>query len=354
MITTSVIIPFHRNVAMLARVVAPFSERPAHVELIIAADGATEAWQPIADGVGARSVALPVRSGPAAARNLAATVARGSVLVFVDGDVVAAPTALARIERFFETRPEVDAVFGAYDEDPEAPGLVSQFRNLGHRYVHCTTEVEARTFWAGLGAVRTAAFRRVGGFDASFTRPCVEDIELGYRLSSAGHRIVVEPSIEGKHLKTWTFANSVRSDLVDRGIPWTQLLLRVKSGQRDLNLTSSLRLSVVLAYLVVLAGAAGLVWRREILVAVPMLLAGLVALNASYYRYFALRRGLWFAAAVVPLHLVHHLCNGVSFVVGHVLFHVRRTTGVALAGSLPTTSPQTVRGADATEGKATG
>jgi hypothetical protein len=32
------------------------------------------------------------------------------------------------------------------------------------------------------GVVRREAFMLVGGFDESYTRPCIEDIELGYRL----------------------------------------------------------------------------------------------------------------------------------------------------------------------------
>lgn len=352
MTAISVIVPFHRNVAMLARVLAPFAERPAHVEVIVAADGATEAWQDTALAIGARLVELPVRSGPAAARNLAASVARGHILVFVDGDVVAAPDAVSRIEHVLAAHPEVDAVFGAYDESPEAPGLVSQFRNLGHRYVHCTTNRRVQTFWAGLGAVRATAFRAVGGFDVAFGRPCVEDIELGYRLTDAGYHILVEPSIEGKHLKRWTFTNSVRSDLVDRGIPWTQLLLRRQGTQTDLNLTSSLRCSVVVAYLFVLASLATPWWSPGVAVAAA-LLVGLVALNAGYYAYFARVRGMAFAAGVIPLHLVHHLCNGVSYVVGHVLFHLRRTTGVALTGSLPPRAPQGARDTEPAERCAT-
>ena len=330
----SIIVPFHRDVAMLRRVLAPFANRPATVELLIAADGATEDWRPVAREFGARTVILQVRSGPAAARNRAADAARGAVLFFVDGDVIAAPDAVANMTSTLAANPEIAAVFGAYDESPEAPGFVSQYRNLSHRYVHCTTAREARTFWAGLGAVRTEAFRRVGGFDESFTRPCVEDIELGYRLNDAGYRIFVDPRMEGKHLKRWTFMSSVRSDIWDRGIPWTQLLLRVGSRQTDLNLTRRLRLSVLVSYVLAILLVASVVWAPALWLAAAALLT-LIALNWQYYRYFARVRGLWFAARVVPLHFIHHLCNGVSFVAGTTLFHVRRVFRWQLPGSLP-------------------
>jgi GT2 family glycosyltransferase len=350
MVDISIVIPFHRDVAILRRVLAPLRTRPSSIEVVIAVDGPSrEDWESVAREFGAVGVQLPANGGPAAARNRGAAVAQGAVLVFVDGDVIAAPDAVERIRTVMRDRPDADAVFGAYDETPEAEGFVSQYRNLSHRYVHRTTSREALTFWAGLGAVRAHAFRAVGGFDESFTRPSIEDIELGYRLTAAGYRVLVEPAIEGKHLKRWTFASSVRSDLFDRGIPWTQLLLRVKSRQTDLNLTTGLRLSVVAAYLLILFSVLALLWPVAGIFAVGAL-AVLLTLNREYYRYFAAVRGWGFAARVVPLHFVHHLCNGVSFLTGAALFYAHRLFRWTLPGTLSLRSADQRPGGRATLG----
>lgn len=332
-IRTSVIVPFHRNLALLRRVLAPFATRPAHVELIVAADGPIEDWRTVAAAFGAHGVELPVRSGPAAARNRGAAIAQGEILVFVDGDVIAAPDAVDRIEAALAD-PSVTAVFGAYDEHPPDPGFFSQYKNLSHGYVHSTTGMRASTFWAGLGGVRAAAFRAVGGYDERFDRPCIEDIEIGYRLTAQGAVIAVDPRIQGTHLKRWTLWSSVRSDIVDRGIPWTQLMNRVgATRQADLNLTRSLRLSVVVSYLLAGFVVAGVLWPLA-WVGVPLGFLALVALNRAYYAYFLRVRGAWFAVRVVLSHVLHHLCNGVSFVAGTVLYHARRL-GLVLPGSLP-------------------
>lgn len=350
MFEISIIIPFHRDVAVLRRVLEPFRDRPASIEVVIAVDGpSSEDWESVAREFGAVWVQLPVNGGPAAARNRGADMARGAILMFVDGDVIAAPDAIERICTVMREHPDAGAVFGAYDETPEAAGFVSQYRNLSHRYVHRTTSREARTFWAGLGAVRAHAFRAVGGFDESFTRPSIEDIELGYRLTAAGHRVLVEPTIEGKHLKRWTFWSSVRSDLFDRGIPWTQLLLRVKSRQTDLNLTTGLRLSVVASYLLVLFSSFAILSPVAGVLAVATL-AALVTMNWKYYQYFATVRGWWFAARVVPLHFVHHLCNGVSFLTGSALFHAHRLFRWTLPGTLSLRSADHRPGGRATLG----
>lgn len=329
----SIIVPFHRNLTLLRQVLAPFADRPAHIEVIVAADGAIEDWKPIAASFGARGVELPVRSGPAAARNRGAEIAEGEILVFVDGDVIAAPDAVARMEADLAD-PSITAVFGAYDEQPPDPGFFSQYKNLSHGYVHSTTGSRAATFWAGLGAVRAAAFRAVHGYDEWFDHPCIEDIEIGYRLTANGATIAVDPAIRGTHLKRWTLWSSVRSDIVDRGIPWTQLMIRVgATNQGDLNLTRRLRLSVVVSYLLVLFALAGLWWPGAWL-GVPTALAALVLLNREYYAYFLRVRGSWFAVRVVAAHALHHLCNGMSFGIGTVLFHARRM-GLILPGSLP-------------------
>src|SRR5262249_51640804 len=163
-------------------------------------------------------------------------------------------------------------------------------------------------------------FAAVGGFDERFRSPSVEDIDLGYRMRAASFRIVLDPLIQGKHLKRWTFRSSVISDLRDRGIPWTQLLIRYKGLRDDLNVTFAYRACVVVAYLLVMSLIVALRW--------PIWSAAVVAevcalwlLDWRYYRFLAQRRGISFAVAWFPFHVLHHLCNGISFVAGSkVLF----------------------------------
>lgn len=318
---------------MLRRVLEPFRDRAATTELLVAADGAIEAWHEVADEVAASRIEWPTACGPAVARNRAASVARGRYLLFVDGDVIAAAGAVDRIERFFEAHPDAVGVFGAYDDAPEAPGFISQYRNLQHRYVHVAGAGDARTFWAGLGAVRAEAFRAIGGYDERFRRPSVEDIDLGYRLTRQGGRIVIDPALGGKHLKRWTLRSSVVSDVRDRGVPWTQLIQRYGMST-DLNLGWGLRLSVACAYLLVGLAVVGLVEPRAWW-ALPLPLAWLLWLNAPYYGHFVRTRGLAFGLGVVAAHGLHHLCNGVSFVVGRLLHLLRTRFGVTTPWTLP-------------------
>lgn len=332
-IQTTVIVPFHRNVSMLRRVLEPFRHRSATTELLVAGDGPIEDWEPVAAEFGAERISWPTAHGPAVARNRAASVARGTYLLFVDGDVIAAPGVVDRVERYFAEHPGVSGVFGAYDDAPEAPGFISQYRNLQHRYVHVTSAPHARTFWAGLGAIAAEPFRAIGGYDERFRRPSVEDIDLGYRLTRAGHRLAIDPGLNGTHLKRWTWKSSIVSDVRDRGVPWTQLIERY-GMTADLNLSWGLRVSVVCAYLTVLMALAG-PWIPWAWAGLPVPILLLLALNAPYYRHFARTRGVSFAVGVVAAHFIHHLCNGVSYVVGKSLGLLQRRFGIATTWTLP-------------------
>ena len=135
----------------------------------------------------------PHSAGPAEARNAGAQRASGEVLVFIDADVLVHRDAFVRIRAAFESDPELCGVFGSYDDEPAHDGAVSAFRNLLHHHVHQTSPGPAMTFWAGLGAVRRDAFLGVGGFDDAYSVPSIEDVELGLRLTDAGHRIELAP-----------------------------------------------------------------------------------------------------------------------------------------------------------------
>jgi GT2 family glycosyltransferase len=335
-VTATVIVPFHRGLDHLARSLAAARRSLPDAEIVVAADGAVEDCRAVAASAGARVVDIEVRSGPAVARNRGAAGATGDVLVFVDADVEAAPDALMGMCQLLETERKVAAVFGAYGLKPPAPGFLSQYRNLSHACVHEMGHREAGTFWAGLGAVRAAAFRQVGGFDERFTRPSVEDIDLGYRLRAAGHRVRLDPNFRGEHLKRWTLWRSIVTDVADRGVPWTQLILRYGALADDLNTRWELRWSIVLSYVFVAALAALAATAWAALVAAAALVA-LVALNRPYYQWFQRRRGTWFALRVIPLHLLYHLCNGLSFIVG-AAFHAGAKAGVRLPGALPRTA----------------
>jgi hypothetical protein len=296
-------------------------------ELIVVDDASSDETAEMAARYADSIVRLPGRPrGPAYARNRGVEVARGDVVVFFDADVVVHPDTLRRFAEVLDADPGIGAVFGAYDTNPAAPGLISQYRNLVHHYVHARNAGDVETFWAGAGAVRRELFASVGMFDEwHFARPQIEDIEFGSRLRKTGARIVLRPDIQATHLKRWTLSGVMRTDVMDRGIPWARLLAHrgAVMATGTLNLRWTEKLNTALAWLAVLSALLALVLRRPILlVAALSCVAIILALNLPLWRFFARVRGPVFAVRAMPPHLLYYLLNGVSFGAGLFLQHL--------------------------------
>lgn len=323
----SVIVPVYNGAAFLDRCLGALSRSDFRdFECIVVDDGCTDDSAAIARKHGAAVVSLSDRGGPGRARNRGFAVARGSIIAFIDADVCVHADTLGRMDAYFYDHPEVDAVIGSYDDEPADDGLVSQFKNLSHHYVHQHSRTEAWTFWTGCGAIRRQAFEHVGGFDERWLS--IEDIELGLRLSALGKRIHLEPTIQVKHLKRWTLRSLVRTDLFDRGVPWFALLLQHRRIPSDLNVTIAHRIKIFLVYAALLMFAAALAAAVGLLPSSPQgltlvalaLVAAVVAGDAPLYRFFARRRGLRFALATVPLQLLYYTYCGLAVVLGFVAY----------------------------------
>lgn len=296
-------------------------------ELVVVDDGSLDATARVAAGLADVLVRLPgPPHGPAYARNRGVESSLGDILVFVDADVCLHRDALQRIAQVFAARPELGAVFGSYDAEPPAPGLVSQYRNLRHHFVHQREAGSAETFWAALGAMRRGVFARAGRFDEwHFPRPQIEDIELGWRVRALDVPILLDPAIQGTHLKRWTLRGVIRADLQNRGIPWVRLQLALGKTHRPARLLYR-RSEWFYAFCVCLALVLLLLSLRLGVPAIASLAGLLIVIvlvgNLDLYRFFARHRGPLFALGVIPVHVLYYLANGAAAVWAWFLFHV--------------------------------
>ncbi|MFQ5689207.1 MAG: glycosyltransferase [Gemmatimonadota bacterium] len=324
----TVIVPAHRAAGALSeslKALAASDLAPDAWELVVVNDGADDETCAVARRYADVVLRLPGKPrGPSYARNRGAEVARGQVLVFLDADVCPHEDALRRFADLFSENPDVAAAFGSYDDRPRASGVVSRYRNLLHHYVHQCSPGDAETFWAGLGAIRRSVFHEVGMYDEwHFSRPQIEDIELGRRIRRHGNRIVLAAEIQGCHLKRWTFRDVLATDLKHRGVPWTRLILHEgrNRGARALNLSPHHRWCSGLAALTALGLVAGLAWWKAwLLIAAALAAAGVTALNLPFYAVVRRCCGWRTALASIPLHLLFYLANGVSAITGWIAY----------------------------------
>jgi GT2 family glycosyltransferase len=293
------------------------SLEPAPREVIVTIDGADPAVIEAVNLRGFRVVGNPGSPGVSATRNAGAKAATGDIIVFADSDVLLPTDHIARLAQAFSDHPGDAAIIGSYDNQPAASGLVSRYRNLLHHYTHQHGSPEAQTFWAGCGAIRRKAFEEVGGFDENYRIPSVEDIDLGYRLRQAAHRIRLVPSWQVKHLKPWTFRDLIFNDIGRRAIPWTKLLRREERLDNDLNIDHLSRLSAALVCGGFTFLAAGLFWRPGFFIGASFIAAA-TALNWPFYRFLLRKNGWLFAFASVPLHWLYFIGATLGFALGHL------------------------------------
>ncbi|MFM2356096.1 MAG: hypothetical protein RLZZ528_1832 [Pseudomonadota bacterium] len=323
-LTISVVVPAFRAAGLLPRVLKPLMAMQARgevAEVIVVDDQSPDDTARVAEGLGARVLVTPQNGGPGVARNLAAEHATGQILWFVDSDVIAWDDGALKVAAAF-TDPEVGAVFGSYDSEPDGQHWFSRYKNLMHRFYHQTAKRDAATFWAGCGAVRADVFRAVGGFDVETYRvPSIEDIELGYRIRRAGARIVLDPTLLGKHLKVWTPKGAIHTDLFRRAMPWARLMIAREGLADDLNTSKSERLKAGVAGLLILSVLAlpfapGLWW-------LALALAGLaLALNWPLFSFMRAHGGVWFALRALAWHQLYYVYSATAFVWCLFEYHV--------------------------------
>jgi hypothetical protein len=208
----------------------------------------------------------------------------------------------------------------------------------------------------------------MNGFDTSYGRPSIEDIELGARLHRKGHRIILDKSIQVTHLKRWTLWNMIKTDVMDRGIPWTELMLREGEMPNNLNVSYAQRISVLLTYGLLVIFGFGVWYYRQLIFApvfwlglaaifdywsirrhystvvrvvaafgglallaligytfkwwplLPVaLVVGIIAINFRFYAFFLGQRQLLLLSMLLPLHLLYYLYCGFSFGAGLAL-----------------------------------
>jgi glycosyltransferase involved in cell wall biosynthesis len=211
----SVVIPAHNAATTLPACLAALGRQvnvPAPFEVLVIDDGSCDSSAAVVRQFSARLSAAASGSdlvadvkllqqphaGAAAARNRGIQAARGELIFFTDADCVPADDWLAAMARPFE-RPEVAGCKGVYAT--RQTGLIARFAQLEYQVKYqalagCDRIDFVDTYCA---AYRRSVLLAAGGFDSSLPGAWVEDVELAFRVSALGHRLVFNPAAVVRH-----------------------------------------------------------------------------------------------------------------------------------------------------------
>jgi GT2 family glycosyltransferase len=317
----SVVVPVHNSARTLERCLSAIAAQlvPGD-ELIVVDDGSTDDVRSVAIRFNAALIRLEPSSGPAAARNRGADRATRPALLFVDADVVLHADAIQR-GRAQLGDPSIDGVIGSYDDSPECRTRVSQFKNLAHHYFHQSAGGRVGSFWSGCGFIKREVFQAAGGFDEGrFSRPSIEDVELGWRITDLGGQVVLNPQIQGTHLKCWTLWSLIKTDVFCRAVPWVRWSLeRRRLGGVELNASRLQQLALATAVLLLTTGALTLS-SSTARGAFALLVVLAFAINRPLFQLFWRKGGMRLLVAGFLLQQLYYLCALTGLVLGVVRF----------------------------------
>lgn len=322
----SIIVPARDAAETLADALCAIlaSRLPRNIyELIVVDDASGDATAAIAARHADKVVRLTGRSlGAAYARNRGVELSHGEIVAFVDADVMVRPDTLPRMLATLAEHPKIDAVSALHDAKPRAGNFASQYWNLLLRFGEQRHPGVSAHFPSGCGAVRRTALLAAGMFDEwRFPTASLEGVELGQRLQGSGHHLVQTPELEVTHLKRWTLWGVLaeawqRSALMSRSLGYQRTRA---SAPSEVVFTLSRSLIPGLGILGILTLAAAFLPDPRVSIKSLIAVAALLLTNLPVYRFYLRSRGIAFAIAAVPLHLVVQAVSGVALCIGWVL-----------------------------------
>lgn len=206
----SVVVPTYgrpENIHALLDALGHQTVPPERFEVVAVDDGTEDPIQRPAREPGFQlELIRQANAGPGAARNTAFSHCRAPLVLILNDDAVPAPDLVERHLSIHAEAPPKTAVMGSFPFTPDAltspfvqllatSDLLFDFASLRHGELH-----DWRYFWTCNISLPLAPILEIGGFDAEgFPEPLMEDVELGYRLSQRGWRVLYREDAVCEH-----------------------------------------------------------------------------------------------------------------------------------------------------------
>jgi len=290
-----------------------FTSDYKNFEVVVVDDNSTDDSLNIVNLFPCKIIKTNENAGPAAARNKGAKASRGNILFFLDSDIIIEKTTLGQIVRTFESKPDIDALFCSYQKDTVPSNFYSQYKNLVHHYTHQNSQEDAATFCGGFGGIKRDIFFDFGGFNENYRS--LEDMEFGYRLYQGGCKIFLNKGIRVTHCKKYTFFSLIKSDVMNRAVPWTKLMLDRRIFRSDLNVKTNNVLSVPVAFLI-LFNLPLVYFLPKSAFALLSLIGLFLLLNQKFFRFVLKERGAKFTIKAILMNWFSYLYSGVGLIIG--------------------------------------
>ncbi|MEP3346655.1 MAG: glycosyltransferase family 2 protein [Litoreibacter sp.] len=193
MIRFSIIIPYHNAENTIGQTVESLlAQSFQNWEAIFVNDRSNDSSEQILEGFAVTDARICLQQnpghGPSAARNRAASLARGDVLAFCDADDLWATGKLAALDKRFEDS-QIDGAFGRIGFFSETPLDCKTQSTVGAGVLNIPTLLAENPVCTMSNlSVRRSGYMQCGGLDETVVHN--EDLEFLIRLVGTGARVV--------------------------------------------------------------------------------------------------------------------------------------------------------------------
>jgi glycosyltransferase involved in cell wall biosynthesis len=240
----SIVIPTYNRAEVLARALDGYLSQssPALIhELLVVDDGSTDGTASAVRDFSERSD-FPIRylhqsnKGPAAARNFGIREAAADLVLFTDSDIVPARDLVEQHIAWHRKNPEITSAVLGYVTWPAEIGPTPFMRWYGEhqmfafRRMRKMREASFHFFYTCNVSLKVEFLRACGQFDEDFKTAAYEDIELGFRLSKKGMKLLYNSAAIGYHHQFFSFEDACRKARNNAGA--TRLFFPKEAGRQ--------------------------------------------------------------------------------------------------------------------------
>ncbi|MGB5261310.1 MAG: glycosyltransferase [Gammaproteobacteria bacterium] len=327
----SIIIPVRNGEATIKPCLeAAFASRYERFEVIVVDDGSDDRTVEIIKTCPCTLIQLSRHSGVSHARNIGVQHSHGDILFFTDADCLLNEDTLAIAVATLGTAGRDVILGGTYTLEPADDRFFSAFQSVFVNHVESRSRDNPDYIAAHAMVLYADSFGKSAGFAEKFL-PIIEDVDFSHRLRRTGHRLIMNPEIQVRHVFDFSLLGSV-CNAFKKSKYWTiysihnrDLLADSGSASWGLKLDVVALFGSILALLLVLA--TGNAWYFMIIVVLMTLNIGV---NRNLLQEFYRARGAGFALAASAYYLLGYpLVVGAGGLAG--LLSYRRYAGLLAA-----------------------
>lgn len=195
-------------------------------EIIVVVDTSTDRTLEIAQSYSCQTIEVSTASGPMAPRFAGAKTARNPFFVFLDSDVVVEPDTFTKLMSHFHD-PQTHAVSGILNASTRTGTFFGDYKNEYMNFIFSKQQKHSDFIYGSLWAIRKTSLIEFNPITKPFGS-LVSDSEMGFQLTHAGKKIILDRHIQVKHIKPYTFTGILKNDFV---IPFcfAQILIRYRA-----------------------------------------------------------------------------------------------------------------------------